>query len=215
MAGRYADLVRAAGIAAAGSRPELAVTAACEERYARRRGELGIAPGERLIGINPGASFGASKLWPAERFARAADILSERLGLRSILFVGPGEEGIAREIAGRMRSPPIDTSPAPCDLDILKPFVRDLALLVTTDTGTRHYAVAFRVPVVVVMGPTHPGFTAAHLEETEVVRRDVPCGPCHLKECPTDHRCMTLIPPEAVAGAAFALLGKQGHSTSS
>jgi heptosyltransferase-2 len=68
--------------------------------------------------------------------------------------------------------------------------------------------VAFRVPVVVVMGPTHPGFTAAHLDETEVVRHDVPCGPCHLKVCPLDHRCMTSIEPEEVLERAVALLAR-------
>lgn len=208
MAERYAAIVAAAGAATGTGRPELAVTEECEERAARRRAELGIAPGEKLVGLNPGASFGASKLWPAERFARLGDLLSERLGRRAIIFVGPGEEGIAREIAGRMRTKPIDTSPAPLDLGLLKPFVRDLDLLVTTDTGTRHYAVAFRVPVVVVMGPTHPGFTAAHLEETDVARRDVDCGPCHLKVCPTDHRCMMLLEPEEVADRAMALLGR-------
>ena len=212
MASRYAALAAASGARAGDGRPTLAVSAGCEERSEARRRELGIPPGERLIGLNPGSSFGASKLWSAERFARLGDLLSERLGRRIILFVGPGEEAIGRRIASLLRSPAIDTGGAPLDLELLKPFVRDLDLLVTTDTGTRHYAVAFRVPVVVVMGPTHPGFTAAHLEETEVVRKDVPCGPCHLKVCPTDHRCMTLIEPEEVLARSLALLERTGRS---
>ena len=62
----------------------------------------------------------------------------------------------------------------------------------------------------VVMGPTHPGYSSAHLDETEVIRRDVPCGPCHLKVCPIDHRCMTLIEPEEVLEKAEGLLSRFG-----
>lgn len=212
MAKRYSALVEAAGGEPGDGRPVLAVSPECEARAEAMRRELGIAPGERLLGINPGASYGSSKLWPAERFARVGDLLSRKLGWRAIIFVGPGEEAIGERIADLMEEPAISTSKAPLDLDTLKPFIRDLGLLVTTDTGTRHYAVAFRVPVAVIMGPTHPGFTAANLDETEVLRRDVDCGPCHLKVCPTDHRCMTLIEPEEVAERARKLLERAGKS---
>ncbi len=194
----YARLCARAGAAAGDGRPRLHVTPACEAAAAELRRALGIREGEKLIGLSPGASFGASKLWPAERFARVADAVAERFGARSIILVAPSEEPIAREIVSKARSRPIYDPAKRIDLDLLKPVVRDLALLVTTDSGTRHYAVAFGVPVVVVMGPTDPRRTAYGLERTEVVRRDVPCGPCHLKVCPTDHRCMLEISADEV-----------------
>ena len=203
---RYAQLIRAAGAAPGDGRPRIAVDAECEERARAWRRSKGIADGERLIGINPGAAFGASKLWPLDRFSALADALVEKTGRRAIVFVGPGEEAIGREIESRMRQKPVTTHDAPLGLDLMKPVVRDLALLVTTDTGTRQYAVAFRVPILVVMGPTHPGFSNANLDETVVVRRDVPCGPCHLKICPIDHRCMTEISVEEMLSRALELL---------
>ena len=121
-----------------------------------------------------------------------------RYGLRSIIFLGPGEEGIGDAIEKRMETPVINTAPDILPLDVLKPVVRDLKLMVSTDTGPRQYAVAFEVPVVVVMGPTDPRYSGLHLERTEVIRHDVPCGPCHLKVCPIDHRCMVGITPEEV-----------------
>jgi heptosyltransferase-2 len=177
-------------------RPRLFVSSDCEERATEVRRELGIADGEPLVGLNPGASFGASKLWPPEYFAAFGDAVTERWGLRTILFVGPGEESIGNAIAEGMKYPPINTSARPLPLDILKPFIRDLKLLVTTDTGPRQYAVAFDVPTLVVMGPTDPRYSGINLEKTEVVRHDVPCGPCHLKVCPLDHVCMRGISPE-------------------
>ena len=202
----YAKLCEKAGIPRGDLRPRLFVPEACEERARALRRDLGIAEGERLIGINPGASFGASKLWPPERFSAAADALTQRHGLRTILFVGPGEESIAEAIRARMQTTPIYNPARLVPLDLLKPFIRDLELLVTTDTGPRHYAVAFGVPVVVVMGPTHPDYTAVNLERTRVVRHDVPCGPCHLKVCPIDHRCMVGIQSDEVVEAAEGLL---------
>lgn len=194
----YARLCEAAGVPPGDGRPRLHVTPECEERAAELRRALRISEGERLVGLNPGASFGASKLWPPDRFARVADEISRRWGLRTLLLVGPGEESIAREILAASETRPIYDPAHPIPLDVLKPVVRDLALLLTTDTGTRHYAVAFGVPAVVVMGPTDPRWTAYGLERTEVVRRDVPCAPCHLKTCPIDHRCMRGISVEDV-----------------
>lgn len=201
----YARLCEAAGVPPGDGRPRLHVAPDCELRAAALRRELGIADGERLVGLNPGASFGSSKLWPAERFARLADLVTERHGLRTVILFGPGEEPIADEIAARMRTVPVYRRDVVIPLDVLKPIVRDLALLVTTDTGTRQYAVAFGVPVVVVMGPVDPRFSAANLELTEVVRRDLPCSPCNLKACPIDHRCMTGIRSEEVLERVEAL----------
>jgi lipopolysaccharide heptosyltransferase II len=186
----YARLCSVAGVAQGDSRPILHVTPECEEKAREFRRAAGIGDGEPIVGINPGASFGSSKLWSPARFAAVADAITERHGIRTMILVGPGEEPIAGEILSLARTRPIHDPSRRVGLDLLKPLVRDLKLLVTTDTGPRHYAVAFDVPVVVVMGSTHPGHTAMNLARTEVVRHDVPCGPCHLKECPIDHRCM-------------------------
>jgi heptosyltransferase-2 len=206
----YARLCARAGAPEGDGRPRLHVTPQCEERAAEFRRAAGIGEGEPLVGINPGASFGASKLWPPARFAAVADAIAAKHGVRALILVGPGEEPIAEEILARARTRPIFDPSLRVGLDLLKPVVRDLKLLVTTDTGPRHYAVAFGVPAVVVMGPTHPGHTAMNLERTEVVRHDVPCGPCHLKACPIDHRCMEGITAAEVLDRIAELDGRLG-----
>ena len=210
----YARLCEAVGVAPGDGRPRLAITPECEERAERQRRELGIGDGEPLIGLVPGASFGQSKLWPPAYFAALADRLTGRYGLRTMLFSGPGEEAIARELIGKMKTRPITTD-RPLDLDLLKPFIRDLKLLVTTDSGPRHYGTAFRVPTVVVMGPTDPRWSGANLDLQEVVRHDVPCGPCHLQICPLDHRCMVGITPEEVLSRIEQLDRRLGIFTAS
>ena len=81
-----------------------------------------------------------------------------------------------------------------------------------TDTGPRHIATAFDIPTVVLMGPTDPRYTASNLTWTRVLRIDVECGPCHLKICPLDHRCMTGIHAADVLQAAAELLERRAGS---
>ena len=209
---RFRRLIEALGIPGGDTRPELVIDAGVEERARQRRESLGIPEGEALVGLNPGASFGSSKIWPPEHFARLGDLLADRHGLRSIIFVGPGEEAIARDIESRMRHPVISTADDHVPLDELKVFIRDLRLLVTTDTGPRHYAVAFRVPVVVLMGSTDPRYTDLHLEESVVLRKaDLPCIACHLKTCPIEgHPCMRTITPEEALDAVAELDRRRG-----
>jgi len=197
----YLELVRLVGCERDDPRPELAVTAEEAERAEAVFNRWGLRDGDRLIGINPGASFGSSKLWYPERFAAVADAFS-RQGRRVVLLVGPGEEPLAREIERAAAERLINTASDVLPLDLLKPVIRRLELLVTNDTGPRHIAVAFDVPAVVLMGPTDPRYTAYCLDRTRVIRFDVPCGPCHLKRCPLDHRCMKAITPDHVLAAA-------------
>jgi heptosyltransferase-2 len=171
--------------------------------------KYGIENSEKVIGLNPGASFGSSKCWPPQYFARLAELLQSSFNAKIILFVGPGEEEIARSIMDHTQAEIIDTAPDRIDLALLKPMIKRCELLITNDTGPRHYAVAFDVPVVVIMGPTDPRYTAAHLEKTVVIRRELDCSPCHKKVCPADHQCMRDITPEMVIAAAQKLLPEE------
>jgi heptosyltransferase-2 len=166
----------------------------------------GISSEDMVIGINPGAKYGASKCWPPEYFARLAELLTQRWNCKLMLFIGPGEEAIGQTIVQQSKAKIINTGPDNVDLALLKPLIHRCRILVTNDTGPRHYAVAFGIPVVVIMGPTDPRYTHANLEKTTVLRQQLDCSPCHLKECPLDHSCMREISPEAVLQAAEKLL---------
>ncbi|MDP6415842.1 MAG: glycosyltransferase family 9 protein [Gammaproteobacteria bacterium] len=90
----------------------------------------------------------------------------------------------------------------------LKPLIKRCGLLVTNDTGPRHYAVAFNIPHIVLMGPTNAIYTATNLELSTVLQKDLPCVPCHKKTCPLGHHaCMTEISPSMVMEAASTALG--------
>jgi len=197
-------LVEAVGAPSLGTALELHVTpeedAAAREALAAR----GIGGDEPYAALAPGASFGPSKLWPAESFARVGDALAAA-GARVALVGSPDEAPLAARVAGAMRAPAADLT-AGATLGRLKALLRRARLLVCNDAGARHVAVAFGVPCVVLFGPTALEKTNLNLERVTALWEDVACRPCYRRVCPIDHRCMTRLAPARVEAAALALL---------
>jgi heptosyltransferase-2 len=86
-------------------------------------------------------------------------------------------------------------------------------LLLTLDSGPRHFAVALNRPVVVLMGSNDPRYAESEYEIGKVIREDVDCSPCQLKTCPTDRRCMTRISPEKVVETCIEVLNSEKNKT--
>jgi lipopolysaccharide heptosyltransferase II len=201
MAKEYLDLVRLLGCEDDGGGLELRVESEVAAAIAPR-----LAGTRPLIGFAPGAAYGPSKLWPAERYADVADALSERAGARCVLLTAPGEEEVrdaVRRCAKAQFIPFDDDQPS---IAKMKAAVAELDLLVCNDSGARHVAVALGVPTVCIMGPTSPAYSCGPYERGTVLRINVDCGPCQKPICETDHRCMTGISPERVIEAALELL---------
>ncbi|MCA8950745.1 MAG: lipopolysaccharide heptosyltransferase II [Planctomycetes bacterium] len=203
----YHDLLDELGLPPGGLRPELAVTAEADAWVEQHLRDLGIAPGTPLLLLVVGANFGASKLWPPERFAAAARRLQSELGMRALVLVGPKEVELGEQIAAEGDAIALTQPVLP--LDRLSALVRRGALMLTGDTGPRHVGVAFDVPVVCLMGPSDPNYTNYCLEHQTVLRKDLPCSPCQRKTCPLGHHdCMRLLTVDEVCEAAVALLAR-------
>ena len=205
----YSSLLEYLGCEGADDRrPEVFTAPEDEAQADKLLAARGRDAGRPLLAIVPGAAYGASKLWPPARFASVADALAARRRLQAVVLTGSGEEPIGAEIARAMKGRPITFREGEVSFGALKAIVRRSALMICNDTGPRHLAIAYNVPVVVLMGPTSPIVTHSDYPRTTILRQDVPCGPCYLRRCPTDHRCMMLITPEMVIAAAEKLLGR-------
>lgn len=159
-----------------------------------------------LILLNPGAAYGSSKCWTAEGFARTAELISEQFDCNIAIVCAPNETKLALDIERAANIKLINLASQVISLDILKALIKKCALLITVDSGPRHIAVAFKRPVVTLMGPNDPRYTDTPAEIGQVIRAEVDCLACHLKVCPKDHRCMTQIKPERVARTSLELL---------
>jgi heptosyltransferase-2 len=164
----------------------------------------GAREGTWRCAIAPGASYGAAKCWPPERFAALADRLISECGADVILFGTPNENEMAAQISSAMKNRSISL--------IGKTSMRDLAPLFSTcsifignDSGAMHVAAAAGLPVIGIFGPTDPQGTAPVTQQFTLIREPVSCSPCFLRTCPVDHRCMTRIDVNSVFLAAQRL----------
>jgi heptosyltransferase-2 len=193
----YLDLVRRLGAKTLDRSLRLPLADETRERAdAWLRGQ-GIGPDAPILAMCVGAAFGPSKIWPAEYFAAVANHMAARHGARVLLLCGPGEEEIGKAVAARTDVDVVDTGLDPLPLDLLKGVIARARALITNDTGPRHIATAFGVPLVCLMGPTDPTYTEGDTTNQVVLRAEgVECSPCHLKTCPIDHRCLVRITPD-------------------
>lgn len=205
----YLELLKRAGLIQSYS-PESPVaftsTDAARRRGAERFHEYEIEG--RVIGVSPGAAFGSAKRWLPERFAQAALQVAKAEDAKVVVF-GTAEEAALGEqvaamvaeggiralnLAGKTKLHDFIDMAAACDL------------FLTNDSGTMHIASAMGVPTVAIFGPTDEAATGPAGNRYRVLRHPVDCAPCHLRECPIDHRCMTGISAEEAADAAKQLL---------
>src|SRR5260221_9659061 len=132
-----------------------------------------------LVLLNPGAQYGAAKCWLPEYFAELADRMKEELGATILLSGVPKERAIVDAIVRHMKHAPVDLSNKGLSLGALKEITRRCDLMVTNDTGPRHIAAAFDVPVVTVFGPNHPRWTEIQFPRQRKAADKVFCRPSH------------------------------------
>ncbi len=206
----YLALVRSVGCAAEDRTMTLAVEPEFTAQADQLLGKAGAA-GRPLVIINPGASFGTSKLWPVERFAAVADALHERFSAAIAINAGPAETAIAAALESAMRHPPaVNLARTGPSLGLLKALTARATLMITGDTGPRHIAAALGAGVVTLFGPTDPAWTTINYDRERMIRVDVPCSSCQKKACPLKgpryQQCMLQITPQQVLAAAEELL---------
>ncbi len=165
----------------------------------------------RLVCLNPGGAFGAAKHWPIEHFAGLARRVAEELDRAVLVLCGPAERDQARRIVQLAGHPLVvslaETSPS---IGLTKAAVKSAELLVTTDSGPRHFAAPFGVPAVTLFGPTHPRWSDTFDPQAVAVRIDVDCGPCQQRICPlAHHRCMRELSVQQVFDAVSTRLQTQ------
>jgi heptosyltransferase-2 len=157
------------------------------------------------VGVSPGAAYGNAKRWLPERFAEAA----ARLGMPVLIFGSQSERGLCGEVAAWLAQAKVPAHNLAGETS-LREFI-DLAaachVFLTNDSGAMHVASALGVPTVTVFGATDETGTGPTGPLARIVREQVECSPCMLRECPIDHRCMTRVTSEQVAKVALELVG--------
>jgi heptosyltransferase-2 len=204
----YLRLAHRVGCPVNSVRIELATTLEDEAAADRALAFLGLGDGRRIVCLNTGGAFGPAKSWPVPHFAALARRLADVAGVSILVLCGPGEREPAREIVLAAAHPHVASlADQPLGIGLTKACVRRSALMVTTDSGPRHFAAAFNTPVITLFGPTHIAWTRTYHPQAWHMLHPVPCGPCQRPVCPEGHhRCMRDLSPETVFRAALRAL---------
>ena len=155
-----------------------------------------------LVGMAPGAAFGGAKRWLPERFAELADRLIGALDADVLIFGSASERPLAEHIAASMKHTPTIVAGETTLRQLLGLMTR-CRLLVANDSGPMHLAAALGVPLVAIFGSTDARATGPLGAQVRVVKQDVPCSPCGMRECPIDFRCMNQLSVEHVYRAVL------------
>ena len=199
----YFDLIRPLGASDMSIEMKLYTTPEDERRADAVYESLDLAPAHTLI-MAPGAAFGLAKCWPPKRFGRIARRSRDELGLKTLILAAPSERETGQAVAAESGGAAVMAADPP-NLATAKSIVRRARAMVTNDSGLRHFAAAYDVPVVSIFGPTHINWTETWFHKEVKLQRSVPCGPCQKKLCPEGHlQCMMDVTPEMV----FEALGR-------
>ncbi|MCX6966683.1 MAG: lipopolysaccharide heptosyltransferase II [Verrucomicrobia bacterium] len=164
-----------------------------------------LPSGPIKIGLCPGAEYGPAKRWQPERFAQVANAVSAQREVEWVLFGVAGDAAIGEEISGRITGKQTNLI-GKTTLAELMDRLSECAVLLTNDTGTMHLAAALGVPTVAIFGSTEPQLTAPLGPGHRILRHQVACSPCFLRECPIDFRCMNAVTAEEAASAVLETL---------
>lgn len=176
---------------------------------ARQLKSMGLSGPRFLVGITPGAAFGPAKRWLLDRYANLADRLIGALNADVLIFGSPAEKPLAEEIAHGMRHTPVIMT-GETTLRQLMALLVQCRLVITNDSGPMHLSAALGLPVVAIFGSTDETATGPVSPLARVVRQQVECSPCGLRECPIDFRCMRGVTVDAVHRTALALIKELG-----
>jgi heptosyltransferase-2 len=176
-------------------------TALMRERLSRKGWDEAVP----LVLLNPGAQYGPSKRWPAERFRAVARRIT---GERDVFLAISGSAAdipLAEEIAEGLNPKPVILA-GKTSLEELLAVIGLTRLFVTNDSGPMHIANALGTPLVALFGPTDHRATGPFQQPSALVRHEAACWPCLNRVCPFDHRCMLDISPDEVLKTCLDLL---------
>ncbi len=182
------------------------------DAYAREVLErAGVGEDDEVIGLNTGAgTIFANKTWPRERFVTLAKNLLGRGECRVMLLGGPEEvdknDWIARQLPPSMIHPGCHHG----ELDFAA-IVRRCSAILTGDTTAMHVAIALRVPVVVLLGPTCPQEIDVYGRGVKLVSK-IECAPCYKRHCDYSPNCMDMISVKQAEQALVRYLRRGARS---
>lgn len=155
-----------------------------------------------------GAEYGVTKRWPTGHFASLAQhLINNEPNANIILLGGKGDHALGEEIISQVKNTAqIQNWCGETSLDEAIALIGMSKVLVSNDSGLMHIGAALKVPQVAIFGSSDPHHTPPLSDKAKVIWLNLPCSPCHKRECPLGHlKCLKDISPSTVLGAIQTL----------
>jgi len=172
-----------------------------DELYARS-----VTDNKPIIAVHPGAGTWI-KRWDVEKWASVVDTLAARLDAIPVFSGGAHERNLIADIQARMRRTSVNFA-GETDIGALAALYQRARLVIGTDSGPMHLAVAVGTPTVTLYGAADPvefgswGDPVKHA----VLFSDIACRPCRVLDWGSDdpayHPCVRDITVARVLDAA-------------
>ncbi|HWN10940.1 MAG TPA: glycosyltransferase family 9 protein [Pyrinomonadaceae bacterium] len=150
---RYLDVLIPLEIADAERLPMLKTKPSDDAAISRKLRKAKADAGAPLVGLFPGAGH-PSRRWPLEQFASLADFLVRNDQVKVVVFLGPEESALAKDV--RQRFPRSVVILDQLTIPQLAAAQARLAAFVSNDTGPMHIASAVGTPVVLLLDKRAP-----------------------------------------------------------
>jgi heptosyltransferase II len=163
---------------------------------------------ESIYVLCPGAEYGITKRWPTEHFADLAQqLISNEPDTHVILLGSKSDHILGASITTQAKNiSQIHNWCGNTSLDEAIALIGMSKALVSNDSGLMHIGAALKVPQVAIFGSSDPHHTPPLSDKAKVIWLNLPCSPCHQRECPLSHlKCLQDILPETVLRTIQAL----------
>ena len=188
--------------------PKLNVASAANQSTNKKLSDANIDPNSVFV-FCPGAEYGPTKRWPAAHFTALANSLTQAHSNANIILLGgKGDHSLAEEILQQSQNRKnIHNWCGSTSLDEAIALIGIAKAVVSNDSGLMHIAAALKTPQVAIFGSSDPAHTPPLSENAKVIWLNLPCSPCHKKECPLGHlKCLKDILPQQVFATLNTLL---------
>lgn len=136
----------------------------------------------KILGLCPGAEYGAAKRWPAEHYAQVANEALDK-GWQVWLFGSEKDLPVTSRINELTNNQCIDFGGRTKLGEAIDLMARCDAV-VSNDSGLMHVAAALGKPLVAIYGSSDPHHTPPMSNAAVVLYQGLACSPCFKRECP-------------------------------
>ena len=171
---------------------------------------------DTIVGFHAGGSVLKNhihKRWEPEKFSALGKDLIEKHNARILIFGGPEEEPLKKQIGAAIGSSRVHSVDTP-DLGQTAAIIERCNVFVSNDSSLMHVASAMKRGVVLVTGPINPTYTKPWNTRHRVVSLGLECSPCFVHSpkpltctrTDVQFKCLRELSVEAVYRAVLDLM---------